>query len=118
VLGLPFPASAPAKADLDKQLTKVQKALASNRPKRALKALQPLRDGPLADHVGLLRARVLREQGKPDEALAAAREAQSREPPTELAAVLAQEVARIHLARGDLLAAYRAEREAVIGGRS
>ena len=55
VLCLPFPASAPAKGDLDHQLSKVQGALASNRTKKALKRLEPLRKSPLADHAGLLR---------------------------------------------------------------
>ena len=80
--------------------------------KKALKRLSNLREGELADHVELLRARWLREKGEPEAALEAARAALTHSPPSEVRARIHHEMAQIHREQGDLLSAYRAQRSA------
>ena len=78
----------------------------------ALQALQPLERGPLADHVGLLRARWLRRSGQLESAEAAALEALAHDPPSEVRSLVYLELAGIHLQRSQLGAAYRAQESA------
>jgi soluble lytic murein transglycosylase len=90
----------------------VRTALSEDDGKGALKALDKLRQGPLGDHANLLRTRLLRQQGSFDEAVEAAREGLTHEAPSEVRSALLQEEALVHLARGNLLAAHRAQRGA------
>lgn len=75
---------------------------------RALSELEPIRHGPLADHVEYLRAELLREQGKPAEALAALDAALEGDPPSELASRIHKTQAELHLAQNFLVEAYSA----------
>ena len=79
---------------------------------KALAELEPLRHGPLADHVEFLRAGLLQEQGKGDEALEALEAALVVEPPSELAARIYQARSEVHLSQNSLVEAYRAAKSA------
>lgn len=78
----------------------------------ALERLAVLEESELADHVALIRARILREQGEVEAAVAAARHGLQRDPPSEVEARLHHEIAQIELEQEDLLAAYREQRRA------
>jgi soluble lytic murein transglycosylase len=78
----------------------------------ALAELEPLRNGPLADHVEFLRAGLLREQGKASEALEALEAALGVEPPSELAARIYQARSEVYLSQNSLVEAYRAAKSA------
>lgn len=73
----------------------------------ALVALEPLRDGPLRAHAGLLRARWLRAAGRPAEARDEAALALAGEPVREVGAQLRTELGAAYLDLGDVLEAYR-----------
>ncbi len=73
--------------------------------------------GRLADHAALLRARRLRQESRLDDAIEAARAGLSHDPPSEVRAELHREMARVHLARGDLLEAYHAQERAQSSSR-
>jgi soluble lytic murein transglycosylase len=112
LIALLLPFSSPGASDPVKRLERARVALSKDDAKGALKALKGLRKGPLADHASLLRARVLRQEGRLEEAIEAAREGLATEAPSEVRALLGQEEARAHLAQGDLLRAHRAQRQA------
>ncbi|MFQ5513454.1 MAG: transglycosylase SLT domain-containing protein [Myxococcota bacterium] len=78
----------------------------------ALERLAKLEAGELRDHIALIRATWLMAEDRLDEALEAARMGMDHDPPAELRARTWQRIAEIELARGDLLAAYRAQRRA------
>jgi soluble lytic murein transglycosylase len=78
----------------------------------ALERLAVLEESDLADHVALIRARILREKGEVEAAIAAARRGLQRDPPSEVEARLHHEIAQMELERDDLLAAYREQRRA------
>ncbi len=77
---------------------------------QALERLAVLEESDLADHVALIRARILREQGKVEDAVAAARHGLQRDPPSEVESRLHHEIAQLRLEQGDLLATYREQR--------
>ncbi len=76
----------------------------------ALARLAILEESDLADHVALIRARILREQGKVEDSIAAARHGLQRDPPSEVESRLHHEIAQLRLEQGDLLAGYREQR--------
>ena len=77
---------------------------------QALEHLAVLEESDLADHVALIRARILREQGQVEDAIAAARHGLQRDPPSEVESRLHSEIAQLRLGQGDLLATYREQR--------
>ena len=91
------------KARRDHDNGKLQKALAR---------LAVLEESELADHVALLRTRILREQGRAEEASAAARRGLGRDPPSQIRARLEHQIAAIAIERGELIEAYAAQRRA------
>ena len=76
----------------------------------ALQALEPLRNGPLQDHVEFLRGRLLRELGRTEEALAALDSALQLSAPSELAARIHREKAALQLSKDLLVEAYSSTR--------
>ena len=93
-------------------LVEVRRAWNGGELEEALERLAALEESELADHVALIRARILREQGEVEAAIAAARHGLQRDPPSEVEARLHHEIAQIELEREDLLAAYREQRRA------
>ncbi len=84
----------------------------------AAKKLEKLGEGDLAGPVGLMRTRLLRSDGKPDEAAHVAEAVAGRIPTSELRAHLYAELAAIYLARGDLASAREAQLAASDATRS
>jgi soluble lytic murein transglycosylase len=78
----------------------------------AAEKLEALSGGELAASVGLLRARLLVSDSKPEEAAQAAQAALALDPPAELRANLYAELARTAFERGDLAAAADAQTRA------
>jgi soluble lytic murein transglycosylase len=72
----------------------------------ALEALDSLRQGPLADHVALIRGTLLAELSRPQDALAALGLGIEADPPSELRARLHLRAASIHLSLEALVDAY------------
>ncbi len=93
-------------------LAQVRHDWSAGKLERALDRLAVLEESDLADHVALIRARILREQGRTEESIAAARHGLQRNPPSEVASRLHYEIARQRLAEGVLLEAYREQRRA------
>lgn len=115
VTGLALAASAAVRgpeSDAVDALRKVRRALDAGDLERVLKRLARLDPSPLADHAALLRVRALHPLGRKDEAIAAAEAGLSLDPPRELEFLLLQEIARIEIARGRLLEAYKAGQRA------
>jgi tetratricopeptide (TPR) repeat protein len=100
----------PAQPDPVPLLRAARAHLDSGASAEAISQLAQLEATALADHAGLLRARLLREVGRIDDAVAAAEAGLAAEPPSELRALLKQELARSALAKGELASAYRLQR--------
>ncbi len=79
---------------------------------KAIERVAKLKSSLMADHIALLRASWLREQGQLKEAMEAAESALALNPPSEVRARVYREIALIHIAENDLLSAYRAQRRA------
>ena len=84
----------------------------------AAKKLGKLAEGELAAPVGLARARLLRADGKAEEAAHVAEAAAAQIPADEIRAHLYAELASIYLERGDLKSAHEAEHAAADATRS
>ena len=78
----------------------------------ALARLAELEESDLADHVALIRAGILREQGRVEDSIAAARRGLQRDPPSEVESRLHHQIAQLALEQGDALAGYREQRRA------
>ncbi len=79
---------------------------------QALARLAELEESDLADHVALIRARILREQGRAEDSIAAARRGLQRDPPSEVESRLHHQIAQLALEQGDTLAGYKEQRSA------
>jgi soluble lytic murein transglycosylase len=98
---------------LTRTLLELRRQLDFHNAEAALEQLAILeRSGALADHAALLRARLLRSEARPEEALGAARAGLAANPPSELRSELHRELARSHIDRGQLLEAYEQQRSA------
>jgi peptidoglycan lytic transglycosylase len=119
--GVSLAAAVPARAD-DAELTaKLREAsLLRDQGKYAdaAKKLEKLADGDLAAPLGLARARLLRADGKADDAAHAAEAAAAHIPAAEVRAHLYAELASIYLERNDLPSAREAQHAAADATRS
>jgi soluble lytic murein transglycosylase len=106
------PVPEPAGPSDVRALARVRSELEAGQLEKALQLLSGLEPGLLADHVALLRARLLRGQARHEEAIAAAHAGLQRNPPSELRAELHREIARSYIDRQQLLEAYEQQHSA------
>jgi len=84
----------------------------------AAKKLSKLEEGDLAAPLGLAHARLLRADGKPEDAAHVAEAAAAKIPSDEIRAHLYAELASLYLERGDLVSAREAQHAAADATRS
>lgn len=99
-------------SDAAHALRRVREALDSGASARALQRLARLDQTPLADHAALIRTRLLHQLGRNDDAVSAAQVGLKLDAPRELESLLHQEIAKIEIARGRLLEAYKSGQRA------
>src|SRR3989338_8623112 len=87
-------------SDAVRVLRKVHQALDEGKLERSLDQLTRLDRETLADHAAWIRARVLRQLGRSDVAIEAARAGLQLDPPRELVSLLFEEIARVEIDRG------------------